>query len=126
MPYWREALRHDIDAALFAEMLSLPHDGRNPEIELTPEQRLQRILDALITQVVALAQQSPVLMIFEDVQWIDPTSLEAIGRGIDRIKSVGVLLIITHRPEFEPPWIKHPYVTTMALNRGNNSAKSTL
>ena len=56
-------------------------------------------------------------MIFEDVHWIDPTSLEALGRGIDRIKSVGVLLIITHRPEFEPPWLGRPYVTALNLNR---------
>ena len=66
---------------------------------------------------MALAQQNPVLMIFEDIHWIDPTSLEALGRGIDRIKAVGVLLIITHRPEFEPPWIRRPYVTALNLNR---------
>ena len=56
-------------------------------------------------------------MIFEDVHWIDPTSLEALGRGIDRIKAVGVLLIITYRPEFEPPWIGRPYVTALTVNR---------
>ena len=56
-------------------------------------------------------------MIFEDIHWIDPTSLEALGRGIDRIKTVGVLLIITHRPEFEPPWIGRPYVTALNINR---------
>jgi predicted ATPase len=56
-------------------------------------------------------------MIFEDVHWIDPTSLEALGRGIDRIKAVGVLLIITHRPEFAPPWIGRPYVTGVNINR---------
>jgi predicted ATPase len=58
-----------------------------------------------------------VLMIFEDVHWIDPTSLEAVGRGIDRIKSVGVLLIITYRTEFEPPWLGRPYITSLSLNR---------
>ena len=56
-------------------------------------------------------------MIFEDIHWIDPTSLEALGRGIDRIKSVSVLLIITHRTEFEPPWLGRPYVTALGLNR---------
>src|ERR1700730_3213019 len=56
-------------------------------------------------------------MIFVDVHWIDPTSMEALGRGVDRIKAVGVLLIITHRPEFEPPWIGRPYVTTLTMNR---------
>ena len=105
------------DRALFAELLSLPNDGRYPKVELPPQQRRQRTLEALTRQIVALAEQSPVLMIFEDVHWIDPTSLEALGRGIDRIKAVGVLLIITYRPEFEPPWTGRPYVTTLTLNR---------
>ncbi len=105
------------DRALFAELLSLPNDGRYLKVELPPQQRRQRTLEALTRQIVALAEQSPVLMIFEDVHWIDPTSLEALGRGIDRIKAVGVLLIITYRPEFEPPWTGRPYVTTLTINR---------
>ena len=105
------------DKALFAELLSLANDGRYPQLELTPQQRRQRTLEALTRQTVALAEQRPLLMIFEDVHWIDPTSLEALGRGIDRIKAVGVLLIITHRPEFEPPWLERPYVTALTLNR---------
>ena len=74
------------DAALFAEMLSLPNDGRYPALDLTPEQRRQRTLEALISQMEALARQNPVLMIFEDAHWTDPTSLEAVrsGRGPDR------------------------------------------
>ena len=105
------------DRALFAELLSLPNDGRYPALDLAPQQRRQRTLEALTTQVTALAEQRPVLMIFEDVHWIDPTSLEALGRGIDRIKAAGVLLITTYRPEFEPPWIGRPYVATLTLNR---------
>ena len=105
------------DRALFADLLSLPNDDRYPKLELTPQQRRQRTFEALTTQIVSLAEQRPVLMIFEDIHWIDPTSLEALGRGIDRIKSVGVLLIITHRLEFEPPWLGRPYVTALSLNR---------
>ena len=71
------------DAALFAEMLSLPNDGRYPPLELDPQQRRRRTLEALTTQIKALAQQSPVLMIFEDAHWADPTSLEALGRAVD-------------------------------------------
>ena len=105
------------DRALFAELLSLPNDGRYPTLEMSPQQRRQRTLEALTTQTVALAEQTPLLMIFEDIHWIDPTSLEALGRGIDRIKAVGVLLIITYRPEFEPPWIGRPYVTNLTIRR---------
>jgi len=70
------------DRALFAELLSIPNDGRYPTLEMSPRQRRQRTLEALTTQTVALAEQTPLLMIFEDVHWIDPTSLEAVGRGM--------------------------------------------
>ena len=80
------------DAALFAEMLSLPNDGRYPALELAPEQRRQRVLEALMSQLAGLARRQPVLMIFEDVHWIDPTSLEVLGRTVDRIKTLPALL----------------------------------
>jgi class 3 adenylate cyclase/predicted ATPase len=105
------------DAALFAEMLSLPNDGRYPALDLIPEQRRQRTLKALTAQMEALTQANPVLIIFEDVHWIDPTSLEALGRAVDRIRTARVLLIVTFRPEFDPPWIGRPYVTTLTINR---------
>jgi class 3 adenylate cyclase/predicted ATPase len=105
------------DVALFAEMLSLPNDGRYPTLELTPEQRRQKTLDALILQIQALTRSSPVLMIFEDAHWTDPTSLEAFGRAVDRIVTLPVLLIVTFRPEFDPPWIGRPHVTALAINR---------
>jgi predicted ATPase len=105
------------DTALIAEMLSLPNDGRYLTLELAPQQRRQKTLEALTTQMEALSRSNPVLMIFEDVHWIDPTSLEALGRTVERLRTLGVLLIITHRPEFEPPWIGRPYVTALSLNR---------
>src|SRR3954451_21635975 len=105
------------DAALLVEMLSLANDGRYPVIELTPPQRLQRTLDALTTQIDALARANPVLMIFEDVHWIDPTSLEVLSRAVDQIQNIRVLLIVTFRPEFDPPWIGRPYVTALTINR---------
>ena len=91
------------DAALFAEMLSLPNDGRYPSLEMAPQQRRQKTMEALTAQMEALSRAKPVLMIFEDAHWIDPTSLEALGRTMDRIRSLRVLLLVTHRPEFEPP-----------------------
>src|SRR5271166_6349752 len=105
------------DAALLAEMLSLPNDGRYPALALTPEQRRQRTLEALISQLAALARQQPVLMIFEDAHWVDPTSLELVGRTIDRIKTFPVLFIVTFRPEFNAPWVGRSHVTSLTLNR---------
>jgi class 3 adenylate cyclase len=105
------------DAALFAEMLSLPNDGRYPTLELAAPQSRQKTLAALTAQLEALAHAKPVLMIFEDVHWVDPTSLEVLGRTVDRLKTLRVLLIVTYRPEFEPPWIGSRFVTTLILNR---------
>jgi class 3 adenylate cyclase len=105
------------DTALLAEMLSLPNDGRFPALELTPQQRRQRTLEALVSQIVALSRQNPLLMIFEDAHWTDPTTLELFGRLVDRIPTLRVLLIVTFRPEFEPPWIGRPYVTPLTINR---------
>jgi class 3 adenylate cyclase/predicted ATPase len=105
------------DVALFAEMLSLPNDGRYPVFELDPQQRRQRTMKALTTQMEVLSSQSPALMIFEDAHWADPTSLEAFGRAVDRIPTLRVLLIVAYRPEVEPPWIGRPHVTALTVNR---------
>jgi class 3 adenylate cyclase/predicted ATPase len=105
------------DSALFAEMLSLPNDGRYPALELSAQQRRERTLDALNLQIETLSRSSPVLMIFEDVHWIDPTSLEALGRAVDRVRTLRVLLIVTCRPEFEPSWIGRPHVTVCTIGR---------
>jgi predicted ATPase/class 3 adenylate cyclase len=105
------------NTALFADMLSLPNDGRYPTVDLTPEERRQRTLEALTAQLVELASQTPVLMIFEDAHWVDPTSLESLGRIVDRIKTLPALLIVTFRPEFNAPWVGQSHVTSLTLNR---------
>jgi class 3 adenylate cyclase/predicted ATPase len=105
------------DAALFAEMLSLPNDGRYSVLDLTPEQRRQRTLEVLISQIEALTRQKPVLMVFEDAHWTDPTTLELFGRVVDRIRTLRVLLLVTFRSEFQAPWVGRPYVTSLTINR---------
>jgi class 3 adenylate cyclase len=105
------------DAVLIAEMLSLPNDGRYPALELTPRQRRQKTMEALTAQIETLSRQKPVMMILEDAHWADPTSLEAFGRAIDRIRRLRVLLLVTFRPEFNPPWVARPHVTARIVNR---------
>ena len=105
------------DAALIAEMLSLPNDGRYPALELSAQQRRQKTLEALIRQIEALARQMPVLMIFEDAHWADPSSLEVLGRLVDRIGRLRVLLFVTFRPEFAAPWVGRAHVTALTINR---------
>jgi class 3 adenylate cyclase/tetratricopeptide (TPR) repeat protein len=105
------------EVSLFAEMLSLPNDGRYPALDMTSEQRRQRTLEALVSQTEVLSRSKPVLMILEDAHWIDPTSREAFSRVVDRLRNLRVLLIVTFRPEFDPPWVGRPYVTALTLNR---------
>src|SRR6478736_1998990 len=105
------------DAALFADMLSLPNDGRYPTLDLTPEQRRHRTFEALSLQIKALTSSRPVLMIVEDTHWVDPTSLEAFGQVVGQIANLPVLLIVTFRSEFEPPWIGRSHVTALTITR---------
>src|SRR6516225_7372180 len=105
------------NAALIARILPPPNGCRDPALELTPQQRRQKTLEALTAQMKTLSRQKPVLMIFEDAQWADPTSLEAFGRVVDRIRTLRVLLLVTFRPEFDAPWVGRPYVTALIINR---------
>src|SRR5262249_50928178 len=90
---------------------------RYPALELTPQQRRQKTLEALTAQVEALSRQKPVLMIFEDAHWADPTSLESFGRVVDRMRTLRVLLLVTLRPEFDAAWVGRPYVSSLIINR---------
>ena len=105
------------DAELLADMLSLRNDGRYRGLNLSATQRRDRTLEALTLQIEALAKLNPVLMIFEDAQWADPTTLEALGQAANRIATRRVLLIVTFRPEFNALWIGRPHVTPLTINR---------
>jgi predicted ATPase len=105
-------------------MLSLPSDGRYPELDLGPPQRRQRTIEALTDWVEVLSRQSPVLMILEDAHWADPSSRDAFGQIVNRIESLRGLLLVTSRAEFEAPWVGRPH--TRALTIGRLSANSVL
>jgi class 3 adenylate cyclase/predicted ATPase len=104
-------------AALLASLLSLAEpEGRQP-LGLSAPQRKGRILEALVEQLVGLAGRNPVLFVFEDAHWIDPTSLELLERTIARAARLRVLIVITHRPEFRAPWVGAAHATLLSLNR---------
>ena len=105
------------DASLLAEMLSLPNDGRYPILDLTPQQRRERTVDALTTQLMSLTSRQTVLMIIEDAHWSDPSTLEMLGRTVKIIATLPALFVVTYRPEFEPIWIGQSHVTTLTINR---------
>ena len=94
----------DEDIAILADLLSLPGSERHPLPSLTPRRKKERTLEALIRQLEGLAGRQPVLVIFEDAHWIDPTSRELLDLVVERLRTLPVLLIVTFRPEFQQPW----------------------
>jgi predicted ATPase len=116
----------DEDVALFADLLSLPPSERHPLPNLSPQRKKERTLEALIRHLEGLAHQKPLLMVFEDAHWIDPTSGELLDLTVDRVRSLPVLLIVTFRPEFQPSWTGQAQVTTLALNRLGRNGRTTL
>ncbi len=104
-------------APLFAALLSLPTDARYGQFDMTPQQQKGKTIQAIGELLSGLAAERPVIHIFEDAHWADPTSLEVLDQLIGRISSLPVLEIITFRPEFAPPWRGHANVTALALNR---------
>ncbi len=106
------------DLALLTELLSLSEtDSAAVVRDMTPRRKREKTLEALLLQLEALVQHQPVVMVFEDVHWIDPTSLELLGMIVKQIQQLPVLLLITARPEFTAPWPSHAHVTTVPLAR---------
>ena len=102
---------------LIAHLLSIATGDRYPALDLTPQKRKEKTLSALIAQVEGLSARQPVLMVFEDIHWSDPSTRELLDLTIDRIPNLRVLVILTFRPEFTPPWVGRPQVTLLSLNR---------
>ena len=102
---------------LFADWLSIPIGDRYPVLELNPEKRKEKTHQVGLAQVEGLAAHHPLLMVFEDLHWSDPTTREGLDLLVDRIPALRVLLIITFRPEFTPPWAGRSHVTLLTLNR---------
>jgi class 3 adenylate cyclase/predicted ATPase len=102
---------------LIAALLGVPIGERYPVLELTPQRRKELLLEALLEQLARLAAKQPVLVVNEDVHWIDPTTQELLGLAVARVQHLPVLLLITFRPEFMPPWAGQPHVGALRLSR---------
>ncbi|HEX6115355.1 MAG TPA: AAA family ATPase [Geminicoccaceae bacterium] len=104
-------------APILAALLSIPTEPRYPSPNLTAQRQKEKTLDILTRQLVGLAAKQPILMTFEDAHWIDATSTELLGLLIERLKALPVLLLVTYRPDFAPPWSEQDHVTSIHLNR---------
>jgi class 3 adenylate cyclase len=105
------------EMALIAELHAMSSAVAALPLDVPPEHRKEKTFEALLHQVEGLARQQPVLVMFDDVHWVDPSSLELLDRLIERVAEWPVLLLVLFRPEFQPPWTGQPHVTLLTLAR---------
>ena len=114
----------DDEMALVAELLSLPNSAA--DLNLSPQRKREKLFEGLLHQLEALARNQPVLFVFEDAHWVDPTSRELLDLTLDRVARLPVLVVVTFRPEFHHAWNGQPHMATMALNRLGGRDGATL
>jgi class 3 adenylate cyclase/tetratricopeptide (TPR) repeat protein len=108
--------RHCEEFSMIADLLALPPGDLPPPSDISHHKRREKLLNTLMLHLVDLADYKPLVVLFEDVQWSDPTSLELLGLAFERIRHLRVLLIITFRPEFKLPWSDQPHMTSLPLD----------
>ena len=105
------------NVSLLAELLSIPASDRYPLLSLSPQRRKELVFEYVIDRIAALAAKQPVLIILEDAHWIDPTTGELFDIIVERARDLPLLLVLTYRPEFTPPWAGQSQVSVLTLNR---------
>lgn len=114
------------DQSLLADLVSLPIGNRYPVVTLSPQARKERTVAAFMRHIEGESRSSPILMMWEDVHWIDPSSRELLHLIVNRVQALPILLVVTFRPEVSPPWAEHPHVTAMPLDRLNDDRSAII
>jgi class 3 adenylate cyclase/tetratricopeptide (TPR) repeat protein len=114
------------DVALIAELHSLPSVNLAPPLDVTPQRKKEKTFEALLRQVEGLSRQQPLLVAFDDLHWIDPSSRELLDRVIEQVAEWPVLLLSMFRPEFQPQWTGQPHVTMLNLARLDRQDTATM
>jgi len=104
---------------LFARLLSLPLDDRYAPLELSPDQQKQQLFRALVRVLLAIAARQPLLLVVEDLHWVDPTTREFLDLLVDQVPTARMLVLCTFRPDFDPPWRNRSHLTALTLHRLN-------
>jgi predicted ATPase len=102
---------------LLAALLSLPHPAHSAPLHLTPQRQRQKTHDALVALLIEDAEQQPVLAVWEDLHWADPSTLGILGLVLDQVPTARMLTLLTCRPEFQPPWASRSHLTQITLTR---------
>jgi len=105
------------DLQSLAELLAVSLENRYPAVDLTPQRKKEKTFEAFLRRLASISNRQPVLMVFEDLHWADPSSRELLDLVVEQIERMPVLLIATFRPEFQAPWADRPHVTTVSLRR---------
>src|SRR5262249_19349194 len=103
--------------SLLLELMAVPGGERFPRLALSPQSKKEGAFRALLRQLDGLARRQPLLLLFEDIHWIDPTSRELLDSIVARVERLPVLLLATFRPDFAVPWADQSHVTNLTLNR---------
>ena len=103
--------------SLLASLLSIPTGNRYPSADVSPLRRKELTFQAIIDQLIEISEQRPLLFSLEDAQWVDPTTAELLEHMVPCVTNCSILVLVTHRPEFDSPWRGHPRVTPIALRR---------
>lgn len=114
------------DTPLLAVLLSIPLGDRYQQPAFSPQRQKQLLLQTLLGHLTALAERQPVLFFLEDAHWMDPTTQELLDLTVEQVPRIPVLMVVTHRPEFDAPWAGRPHVTLMTLNRLTRRASTAL
>ncbi len=117
----------DESVPLFAALLAFPvPEDRYPPLRLTPQQQKQETLDALVAWHLETAERRPVLQVWEDLHWADPSTIELIGEIIEQTPTAPIFNVLTFRPGFIPPWPQRSHMTPLTLNRLERPEAETL
>ena len=114
---------HDLNLSLdeyfplYTFLLDIPAGDKYPTVTSSPQQLKLKVIKALIRHFSNESMQAPILMVIEDLHWLDPSTFELLERWIEELQHMRCFLILTFRPEFQPPWRHHSYFTTLTLNR---------
>jgi class 3 adenylate cyclase/predicted ATPase len=113
----RYGLREPDAVSLWAALLSVPLPAASPPLNMTPQRQKQKTLEAVLALLVALAIHHPVLVLVEDLHWVDPSTLELLNLVVEQAPTIRVLVLLTFRPDFRPPWAQRAHVAYLTLNR---------
>jgi class 3 adenylate cyclase/tetratricopeptide (TPR) repeat protein len=114
------------DVRFIAAMLSIPCEQRYGAISMTPQKHKDETLRTLVDLTAAAASKQPTALLYEDAHWADPTSLEALDLLVDRVRSIPLLIVLTHRPEFQSKWGSHGHVTALNLSKLTRAQSSAI